>query len=148
MKVKGAHSLGLEYPLEKEMVTHFSIFAWKIPRREKLGGLHIVHGVARIRHDLANKDHHYYPGLQISGFSLHSCDAVPSRLVISNSLQPHGLYPSRLLCLWRFSRQEYCSGLPCPPPGDLPNPGIKPRSPTLQMDSLPSEPLGKPLSFM
>ena len=36
----------------------------------------------------------------------------------------------------RFSRQEYWSGLPCPPPGDLPNPGIKPRSLTLQADSL------------
>ena len=34
--------------------------------------------------------------------------------------------------------------LPCPPPGDLPNPGIKPRSPMLQADSLPSEPPGKP----
>ena len=43
-----------------------------------------------------------------------------------------------------FSRQEYWSGLPCPPPGDLPNSGIEPRSPTLQADSLPSEPLGKP----
>ena len=31
-------------------------------------------------------------------------------------------------------------GLPCPPPGDLPDPGIEPRSPALQMDSLPSEP--------
>ena len=41
-------------------------------------------------------------------------------------------------------RQEYWSGLPCPPPGDLPNPGIKPRSPTLQADSLPSEPPEKP----
>ena len=30
------------------------------------------------------------------------------------------------LCPWGFSRQEYWSGLPCPPPGDLPNPGIKP----------------------
>ena len=39
-----------------------------------------------------------------------------------------------------FSRQEYCSGLLCPPPGDLPNPGIEPRSPALQADSLPSEP--------
>jgi len=39
-----------------------------------------------------------------------------------------------------FSRQEYCSGLPCPPPGDLPNPGIEPRSPSLQADSLPSQP--------
>ena len=35
-----------------------------------------------------------------------------------------------------FSRQEYWSGLPCPPPGDLPNPGIEPGSPTLQEDSL------------
>ena len=39
-----------------------------------------------------------------------------------------------------FSRQEYWSELPSPPPGDLPNPGIKPRSPTLQADSLLSEP--------
>ena len=39
-----------------------------------------------------------------------------------------------------FLRQEYWSGLPCPPLGDLPNPGIKPRSPTLQADSLPFEP--------
>ena len=44
-----------------------------------------------------------------------------------------------------FSRQEHWSGLPCPPPGDLRNPGIKPRSPTLQADSLTSEPLGKPI---
>ena len=43
-----------------------------------------------------------------------------------------------------FSRQEYWSGLPCLPPRDLPNPGIKPRSPSLQADSLPSEPSGKP----
>ena len=35
-----------------------------------------------------------------------------------------------------FSRQDYSSGLPCPPPGDLPNPGIKPTSPALQEDSL------------
>ena len=43
-----------------------------------------------------------------------------------------------------FSRQEYWSGLPCPSPADLPNPGIKPRSPTLEAESLPSEPPGKP----
>ena len=43
-----------------------------------------------------------------------------------------------------FSRQEYWSGLPCPLPGDLPNPGIKPRSPILQANSLPPEPPGKP----
>ena len=43
-----------------------------------------------------------------------------------------------------FSKQEYWSGLPYPPPGDLFNPGIKVASPALQVDSLPAEPLGKP----
>jgi len=43
-----------------------------------------------------------------------------------------------------FSRQEYWSGLPFPPPGDLLNPGIQPRSPALQRDFLSSEPAGKP----
>ena len=43
-----------------------------------------------------------------------------------------------------FSRQEYWSGLPVPSPGDLPDPGMKPRCPTWQADSLPSEPPGKP----
>ena len=42
-----------------------------------------------------------------------------------------------------LSRQEYWSGLPFPSPGDLPNPGIEPRSPTSQADTLPSEPPGK-----
>ena len=43
-----------------------------------------------------------------------------------------------------FSRQEYLSGLPFPSPGDLPDPGIKPRSPELQADALPSKLPGKP----
>ena len=43
-----------------------------------------------------------------------------------------------------FSRQEYWSGLPCPPPGDLPDPEIKPGSPALQAGCLLSEPLRKP----
>ena len=41
-----------------------------------------------------------------------------------------------------FSRQEYWSGLPFPSPGDLPDPGIEPRSPAFQADALPSEPPG------
>ena len=44
-----------------------------------------------------------------------------------------------------FSRQEYWSGLPCPPPGGLPNPGIEPKSPALQADSLLTEPPEKPI---
>ena len=43
-----------------------------------------------------------------------------------------------------FSRQEYWRGLPFSFPGDLPDPGIKPRSPSLQADSLSSEPQGSP----
>ena len=43
-----------------------------------------------------------------------------------------------------FCRQEYWSGLPYAPPGDLPNPGIEPRPPALQVDSLLSEPPRKP----
>ena len=52
-----------------------------------------------------------------------------------------------------FSKQEYWNGLPFPPPGHLPHPGIKPASlvsPALQVDSLPLKPLGKsvpPLSY-
>ena len=59
------------------------------------------------------------------------------------------LYPTlceamdSLLCPWGFSRQESWSGLSCPP-GDLPNPGIEPRPPALQTDSLPGKPPGKP----
>ena len=44
-----------------------------------------------------------------------------------------------------FSRQEYWSGVPFPSPGDLPDPGIEPRSSTLQADALPPEPPGKPI---
>ena len=65
-------------------------------------------------------------------------------LVASDSLRPYVLCSARLLCPRGFSRQEYCSGLPCTPPGDLPDPGIKPRSSALQVDSLPSEPPWKP----
>ena len=63
---------------------------------------------------------------------------------MSDSLWLYGLWPIRLLCPCGFSRQEYRSGLPHPPLGDLPNPGIKFRSPALQAVSLPPEQPGKP----
>ena len=46
-----------------------------------------------------------------------------------------------------FSRQEYWSGLPFPSPGDLPDPGIEPKSPALRADALPSEPPRQSLSL-
>ena len=59
------------------------------------------------------------------------CYYVVSCSVASDSLQPQGLWLSM-----GFSRQEYWSGLPCPSPGDLPDSGIEPWSPALQVDSL------------
>ena len=53
------------------------------------------------------------------------------------SVESDFLQPPRLLCPWRFSRQEYWNGLLCPPPGDLPNPEIKSVSPTLQVSQEP-----------
>ena len=57
-----------------------------------------------------------------------------------STLRLHGPYPIRLLCPWGFFRKEYWIGLSCPPPGDLPHPGIEPRFPSLHVDSLLTEP--------
>ena len=73
-----------------------------------------------------------------SGF-VGGAAAVLSHSVVSDSLQS-------LQAPLGFSRQEYWSGLPCPPPGDLPNLGTKPRSLTVQAVSLPPEPPGKPMN--
>ena len=64
------------------------------------------------------------------------CWAVLSHSVLSESWRPCGLKPTRLLCRW--------SRLQCPSRGDLPDPRTEPSSPTLQADSLSSEPPGKP----
>ena len=53
----------------------------------------------------------------------------------------------RFFTVWATREAQECwSELPCPSPGDLPNPGIKPGSPALQVGSLPSEPPGKPIA--
>ena len=67
-----------------------------------------------------------------------------SRSVMSDSLRPHGQYAYQAPPSMGFSRQEYWGGLPFPSPGNLPDPGIIPRFPALQADTLPSEPPGKP----
>ena len=73
-----------------------------------------------------------------SSYCLPQESESESHSVVFNSLRPHGLYTME------FSRPEYWSGQPFPSLGDLPNPGIKPRSPALQADSLPSESPRKP----
>ena len=76
----------------------------------------------------------FKPTFSLGSYKLKS--ESESHSVVSDSLQPHGL------CM-EFSRPEYWSGKPFPFPGDLPHPGIEPRSPTLQADSLPTELSGK-----
>ena len=68
-----------------------------------------------------------------------------NRSVVSDSVTPWTVAQQVPLSMG-FSRQEYWSGLPCPSPGDLSNPGIEPGSPALQADSLLSEPPGIPIT--
>ena len=92
-----------------------------------------------------------FPSIRVFSNESALCIRCPNYWSFSFSINPPNEYSgwpvSRLPCPWGFSRQEYYSGLPCPPPGDLPNPGIKHRFPTLQADSLPTEPPGKPATF-
>ena len=66
---------------------------------------------------------------------VHCCCCLADKLC-PTLLPPCGLQPASFLCLG-FSRQEHWSGLPFPPPGDLPDSGIEPRTPAWQADSLP-----------
>ena len=65
------------------------------------------------------------------------CCAVLSHSVVSDSLRPYGLYSPEIL------QARMLEWIAFPFPRNLPNPGIKPRSPTLQADSLPAKPQGK-----
>ena len=79
--------------------------------------------------------------LQYSG--LENSIACTVRRVAKSWTRPWTIAHQGLLSMG-FPGQEYGSGLPFPPPGDLPNPGIEPTSLALQVDSLPAEPPGKP----
>ena len=76
---------------------------------------------------------------ELCAHSLSRSDSATPWAVAHQAPLSMGILQARIL--------EYCQGgLPCPPSEDLPNPGIKPRSPTLQADFLPSEPPGKPMN--
>ena len=147
-------SLGGEDPLEKGMATHSSTLAWKIPWTEEPGRLPSM-GSHRVGHDwsaLAAAAEHWveFP-LLYSRFLLVTyfiCACVLS----------YFSHVRLFVILWTvahqaplsvgFSKQEYWSWLPCPSPGDLPHPGIEPRSPALEVDSLWLAPPGKPTYFI
>ena len=111
-------SLGQEDPLEKEMATHSSISAWRIPWTEEPGRLSSM-GFAKSRTRLSDLK------VKVSQSCPTLCDPM--------NYTVHGILQATILkwAAFPFSR-------------DLPNPGIEPRSPTLQADSLPAEPQGKP----
>ena len=103
-------------------------------------------GLQRVRHDLVTGRWQQIRR-HVKCLSVFQSQSERRRSVLSDSL----LSPSTNVALQAppsmgFSRQEYRSGLPFPSPGDLPGPGIKPRSPTLQAGALTSEPPGKPFS--
>ena len=77
-------------------------------------------------------------------FLSHVITSLRLQLSYFGCVRSHGLQPPRLLCPWGFSRQEYWSGLPSSPLGDLPKPGIEPGSRALQVESLPLNHRGSP----
>ena len=111
------------------MATHSSTLAWRIPWTEEPGRLQSM-GSRRVGHDWSN--------LAVAAEVFQwtwNCQSfsyvLPFVTLWTVACQP---------LLSREDRQEYWSGLPLPSPEDLPDPGIEPRSPALQADSLPSEP--------
>ena len=123
-------SLGQEDPLEKEMVTHSSILAWRIPWTEKPGKLQST-GSQGVRHN-------WETSLSLSLYWVpHSVLGFGGWFSSVQSLCSVWLFetpwigPSRFLLTMGFPRQEYWSGLPFPSPGDLPNPGTEFMSPAL-----------------
>ena len=89
-------------------------------------------------------DHQRWPS---QGLDQEETPKCASHSVLSDSLSPWTVDSQAPLSV-EFSRQEYWSGWPFPSPGDLHNPGIKPKSCALQTDSSPSEPSGTPLNKM
>ena len=82
---------------------------------------------------------------QLTVHKVHACSVAS---VMSDAATPWTVARQAPLSMG-FSRQEYWSGLPCPPPGDLPHPGIQPASPASpasQVDSLPLSHQGSPVN--
>ena len=109
----------------EDMATHSSIVAWKIPWTEESGGLQSM-GLRSVKHDGSSSAH------MLSHVQLF---ATPRTVACQTPLS------------MEFSKQENWNRLPCPPPGDPLDPGIKPTSlasPELAGRFFTTEPAGKP----
>ena len=98
---------------------------------------YLVHTVSSINERLLFTSPLFVLWIPVLSFLKSYVHVCPVASVMSDSLRPQELQPTRPPLSMGFSRQVYWSGLPCPPPGDLPYPGIDPMSPALQVDSLP-----------
>ena len=112
MRETWVQSLGWEDPVEEGMVTNSSILSWRIPT-DRGAWQAMVHGVAE-------------------------SDTTEQLSIKQDYTDQITVEPQAPLSLGILQATPYWSGLPCSPPGHLPNSGIKPRSPALQEDSLPS----------
>ena len=114
-------SLGQEDPLEKGMAIHSSVLAWRIPWIEEPGGLQF-RGSQRVRHS-------WTTNISLFWYQLLSLRQMKKEKVSRVWLfaTPWTVAHQARLSMG-FSRQEYWSGLPCPPPRDPPNPGSEPTS--------------------
>ena len=168
MQEKQVRSLGREDPLEKEKAIHSSILAWEIPWTDEPGRATVHEITKSVRYNLATKQHqcqNYHKWLKerVSSFGRHIfsfilgkylesrkvkwyasvCESV-SRSVMSDSLWPHGLKPTRLRCPWNSPSKNTGVHSHSLLQENLPDPGVEPSSPVLYADSLSSEPPGKP----
>ena len=151
MKQTRVWALGWEDPSEKEMATPLQ-YSCLVNPMDKGAWQAIVHVVTQSQIQLS-----YQARTQEGGTMARSSHTL--RIVVVKSLSPVQLFEIPWTVAHQappsmgFSRQEYWSGLPFPSPGDLPDPGIEPRSPAFQADALTSElweywaALIQPLSF-
>ena len=131
------------------MATHSCVLAWKISWTEEPGVLHI-HGVPQSWTWLNNYAHSQAQGIlpqKVTQFLWTTVFSVADWAQEGQIVGRIREHLCKILCI-EFFRQKYWSGLPFPSPGDLSNPGIEPKSPALQADSLPTEPLGNPSVYM
>ena len=145
-------SLGWEDPLEKGMVTHSDILAWRIPWTEEPGGLQnnaryplcIGFDILKIISPEMNSVLKKLSlgicrgDLNVGHEEVAECRGAVLVAQSYLTLQPWTVAPLAPLSI-EFSRQQYWSGYPRPSPGDLPDAGIEPMSPALQVNCLPSE---------
>ena len=148
--------LGQEDPLEKEMSTHSSILAWEIPWTEEPGGLQSMGSQKSQIQWLKNNN------LSINRTNLCESPSEDPQQSVMSAQELLLLTPFSHVWLFAtpwtvghqaplsmgFSRQGYWSGVPSPPPGDLPDPGIEPASPDGSRTEgfCIAEPQGKPLT--